>query len=117
MRRGDAKPRRAARLTTTAHHPWSARDASLLSNSRSFREGQRGQCAELAVEAAGEHPLEGAERLPLALAGCELAFVVDGGLSVQTFPGERDPVQRAVQLAVAAAVEPVASGRPARGLD
>ena len=25
MRRGDAKPRRAARLTTTADHPWSAR--------------------------------------------------------------------------------------------
>ena len=25
LRRGDAKPRRAARLTTTADHPWSAR--------------------------------------------------------------------------------------------
>src|SRR5207247_9156747 len=60
---------------------------------------------------------EAAGRLPLALAGCELAVVVGGGLSVQTFPGERDPVQRAVQLAVAAAVEPVASGRSARGLD
>jgi hypothetical protein len=62
---------------------------------------------EQAVEAAREVALEAAER---ALAGLALAFLalkVLAGDGVALGAGDRDRVQRPVELAVAAAIEPV----------
>src|SRR5206468_9587008 len=80
-------------------------------------QGQGRQRAELAVEVAGEHPLDAAPRLARGLARGEQALVVGRRFAVVADTGERDHVQGAVQLAVAAPVQSVALLLPARSVD
>src|SRR3954451_12213870 len=61
-------------------------------------------------DAAGEVALEAAHRFQAGLAFGALASDVVLGLGVASGPGERDPVDGGVDLAVAAAVEAVAVG-------
>jgi hypothetical protein len=60
------------------------------------------------MEAAREVPLEAAERCLVGLAFGFLALEVGLGGGVVAGAGDRDDVQRVVELAIAAAVEPVA---------
>src|SRR5262249_36779933 len=69
--------------------------------------GQKGLAFGGRVDGAGELTLEAAERLATALALALLALQISAGRSVDAALGDRDPVQGAVELAVAAAVEPV----------
>src|SRR5262245_26617487 len=57
---------------------------------------------------ADEQPFQGAERFAAALALGLLAFQVRACVGVVAGLGDRDPVERRVQLTVATAVEPVA---------
>jgi hypothetical protein len=61
-------------------------------------------------DAAGEVTLEAADRFAGGLALGLLAGEVGGGPGVEAALGDREAVQRAVELAVAAAVEAVAVG-------
>jgi hypothetical protein len=74
-------------------------DASMLS---------RGDLAEASVEVAGEGAFEAAAGFLGGLSGCEEALVVSAGLGVMADPLEGDDVQCPVELAIAAAVQPVA---------
>src|SRR5215212_6575218 len=56
---------------------------------------------------ADEEPFEAADGFAAALAGGLLAFEVGAGLGVVARLGDRDAVERGVELAVAAAVESV----------
>jgi hypothetical protein len=67
---------------------------------------------EQVVEAAREVPLEAAQRALFALALGFLARQVGLGGGVVAGAGDGDDVQRVVELAVAAAVEPVAVALP-----
>jgi hypothetical protein len=69
------------------------------------------------VTVAGEYALDAAACLSGGLAGIEYALVVGGGLGVVADPLKGDDVERPVELAVAAAVEPVALVLAARGVD
>ena len=64
------------------------------------------------MEAAREVSLEAAQRSFLGLAFGLLAFEVGLGGGVVAGAGDRDDVERVVELAVAAAVEPVAVALP-----
>ena len=66
---------------------------------------------------AGELAFDAAAGLAFGLPGGEQAGVVAGGLGVVADAVERDHVQGAVELAVAAAVEPVALLATAGGID
>jgi hypothetical protein len=68
-------------------------------------------------EVAGKHALDAAACLPRRLAGSEKPFVIGAGLGMVADPLEGDDVQCPVELAVAAAVQPVASLFAARGVD
>ena len=63
-------------------------------------------------DASGEVALEAAQRFAAGLAFGLLAREVGGGLGVETALADGEAVQRAVELAVAAAVEAVAVGSP-----
>jgi hypothetical protein len=63
---------------------------------------------EEAVEVAGEVALEATGRLAAALSFAYSAFDVVDGRLVDSAAGEDDLVEGAVELSVAAAVEPVA---------
>src|SRR3954468_2573095 len=67
--------------------------------------------------AAGEVALEAAQGFAAGLAVGLLAREVGGGLRVQAALGDGEAVQRAVELAVAAAVEAVAVGASGGGGD
>ena len=67
--------------------------------------GTRFQCVE---DDADELAFEAADRFAAALAFCLFAFEVCACVGVVARLGDRDPVERAVELAVAAAVEAVA---------
>jgi hypothetical protein len=60
------------------------------------------------IDGAGELSFEAADRLTTALAFVLLAFQVGAGRCVYAALPDRDPMQNAVQLSVAAAVEAVA---------
>ena len=60
------------------------------------------------VDGADEEPLEAADGFAAALAFGAFALEVVAGRRVVAALGDRDPVERGVELAVAAAVEPVA---------
>src|SRR6478752_6684845 len=69
-----------------------------------------------AVELAGDVPLEAAPDLPRVLAfGGAPGDVGPGGWAA-THPGRGDGVQRPVQRALSAPVEPMPHGAPAAGL-
>jgi len=61
-------------------------------------------------DAAGEVALEAADGFAGGLAFVSFAVEVGPGFGVAAGAGDRDPVQRGVELAVAAAVEAVAVG-------
>jgi hypothetical protein len=71
-------------------------------------DGGRGVGLEQVPDAAGEVALEAADRFAAGLAFGLLAGEVGDGLGIQSALGDRESVQRAVELAVAAAVEAVA---------
>jgi hypothetical protein len=62
---------------------------------------------EEAEDAAGEVALEAADGFAARLAFRLSAGEVGGGVGVQAALGDREPMQRAVELAVAAVVEAV----------
>jgi hypothetical protein len=66
-------------------------------------------CFECVEDDACELAFEAADRLATALAFGLLAFQVGASGGMDARLGDRDPVQRAVELAVGAAVEPVAA--------
>src|SRR4051812_5521696 len=68
-------------------------------------------------DAAREVALEATQRFAAALALGLLAGEVGGRLGVEAAFADGEPVQRAVELAVAAAVEPVAPGLAGGGWD
>src|SRR3954451_10538175 len=68
-------------------------------------------------DAAGEVALEAAQGFAAGLAFGLLAREVGGGLGIETALADGEAVQRAVELAVAAAVEAVAVGAPGGGRD
>jgi hypothetical protein len=70
----------------------------------------RGGGLEQSPDAASEVALQTAQRFAAGLAVGLLAREVCGGLRVEAALGDREAVQRAVELAVAAAVEAVAVG-------
>ena len=70
--------------------------------------------AEVAVDLAGDVALEAADDLRLGLSFCRAALDVGAGGRVRAQPGEHDPPQGVVGLAVAAGVEPVAGDFPRR---
>ena len=63
---------------------------------------------QVAVEAAGELSFEAADRVASGLAFGDLARDVGLGVGVHPGAGDRDDVQRVVELAVAAFLQPVA---------
>jgi hypothetical protein len=63
-------------------------------------------------DAAGEVAFEASQRFAVGLAFGAFAFEVGLGFAVAACAGERDAVQRGVELAVAAAVQAVAVGAP-----
>ena len=67
--------------------------------------GARFQCVE---DGAGEESFEAADRFAFALAFGLFAFEVGAGGGVVARLRDCDPVERGVQLSVAATVEPVA---------
>ena len=69
------------------------------------------------VEAAGEVALEAAVCLAARLALLQTPFDVRDRRRMEAFPRDQDHVERAVEFAVAATVEPVADGLPGRGRD
>jgi hypothetical protein len=73
--------------------------------------------AEASVELAGERPFDATACLPDSLARSEEPLEVGGRFGVVKDPLEGDQAQRPVELAVAAAVQPVASLFAARGVD
>src|SRR3954454_22844544 len=74
--------------------------------------GCRGRGLEELPAAAGEVALEAAQRFAAGLAFGLLACEVGGGLGIGSALADGEAVQRAVELAVAAAVEAVAVGSP-----
>src|SRR5437016_12207321 len=80
-------------------------------------QGEGWQRGELVVEVAGEHAFDAASGFAFGLAGREQALVVGGGLGVPADAAERDDVEGAVELAVAATIEPVALLAAAGGVD
>src|SRR3954465_1383513 len=72
---------------------------------------------EEAPDAAGEVALEAAQGCAAGLAVRLLAGEGGGGLGVEAALGDGEAVQRAVELAVAAAIEAVAVGAARRGGD
>ena len=70
--------------------------------------GVKASCLELVVEVAGELSFDAAACFAWGLAVAEEALVVGGGFGVVADAVERDHVEGPVELAVAAAVEPVA---------
>ena len=62
------------------------------------------------VDGADEEPFEAADRFAAALAFAAFALEVVAGWGVVAGLGDRDPVEGGVELAVAAAVEPVSLG-------
>ena len=79
--------------------------------------GRPGSCgsgavAEVAVDLAGDIPLQAADDLPLRQAFLGAPLDVGAGSRVGPHPGDHDPPQRLVGFAVAAAVEPVQATLP-----
>ncbi len=66
--------------------------------------GARFECVE---DDADEESFEAADRFAAAFPLCLFAFEVGARVGVVTRLRDRDPVERGVELAVAAAVEPV----------
>src|SRR5918999_5898061 len=75
------------------------------------------RCLEQAEEVAGEGALEAADRLARALALAEAALDVGDCGRVLLAAADDDRVQRAVELAIAAAVEAVAHDHARAGRD
>ena len=71
----------------------------------------------MVVEVAGELSFDAAACFAWGLSCCEEPLVVGDSLGVPAAAVERDDVEGAVELSVAAAVEPVALGLAAGGLD
>jgi len=69
------------------------------------------------VEVAGERTLDAAPGFAVGLAGAKQSLVVGSRLTIVADAGERDHVQGAIQLPVAAAVEAMTPLAPARGID
>jgi hypothetical protein len=80
-------------------------------------QGQPRHLARAAVEVAGEGPFDAAACLPHGLARHEEPLVVGAGFGVVADPLEGDDVERPVELAIAATVQPVASLLATRGID
>src|SRR5215467_10958368 len=74
-----------------------------------------GAVAEVAVDLAGDIPLQAADDLPLRQAFLDAPLDVGAGSGMGPHPGDHDPPQRLVGFAVAAAVEPVPAGDLAGG--
>src|SRR3989475_11360250 len=72
---------------------------------------------ESVVEVAGERTLDAAPGFAVGLAGAKQSLVVGSRLTIVADAGERDHVQGAIQLPVAAAVEAMTPLAPARGID
>src|SRR5579875_3889029 len=72
---------------------------------------------EQSPDASGEVAFEAADRFALALAGCDLALDIGPGGWTEVHLGERDDVDRAVQLPVTATVQAVALGLAGAGGD
>src|SRR5580693_1680933 len=70
----------------------------------------QGRFCELVVEVAGEVSLEGSHGLSFGLSFGDLALYVGAALGVVDGAGERDRVDRCVDLAVASAAEAVPDG-------
>src|SRR6266487_3156609 len=93
-----------------------ARGAAADMRARPSREAAgSGAVAEVAVDLAGDIPLQAADDLPLRQALLGAPLDVGAGSRVGPHPGDHDPPQRLVGLAVAAAVEPVPAGDLAGG--
>ena len=92
MRCGDAKPRRAARLTTTADHPWSAR----AEPARVPREAQLpppGESEAFARAQVYPHPIGALRRLPLEIMASPISVTLaprDPPAAVVALVGEHD---------------------------
>jgi hypothetical protein len=71
---------------------------------------QGGARFQASVDGSDEEAFEAADRFAAALALGRFAFEVVAGGGVVAALGDRDPVEGGVELAVAAAVEPVALG-------
>ena len=99
------------------HQAWGARHFDCVGmwvgRPRRWRSGG----VEDSPDVAGEVTLEAADRFSLALAFGVLALEVGASGRVGACAGEGDDVDRAVQLAVAAAVQPVALGVAGAGGD
>jgi hypothetical protein len=80
-------------------------------------QGKRRYLAQASVEVAGERTFDATACLPHGLAGSEEPLVVGASLSVVADACEGDDVERPVELAIAATVEPMASLLAARGVD
>ena len=102
---GAARPRSRARSRTA----WDCYRRLLC---QAERDGDVGGAVQEVPDAADEVALEAAQRFAAGLAFGLLAREVGGGLGVVAGLGERESVERAVELAVAAAVEAVAVGAP-----
>ena len=76
-----------------------------------------GRRAQVRVDLAGDVTLEAADDLFLGQAFFGAPFDVGAGGWVGAHPGDHDPVQGVVGLAVTAGVEPVAGDLPRRGGD
>jgi hypothetical protein len=79
--------------------------------------GSVGSRAQVGVDLAGDVTLQAADDLGLGLSFFGAPFDVGAGGHVRAHPGEHDPPQGMVGLAVAARVEPVAGDFPRRRRD
>src|SRR6266513_1361803 len=93
-----------------------ARGAAADMRARPSRELRgSGAVAEVAVDLAGDIPLQAADDLPLRQALLGAPLDIGPGRGMRAHPGDHDPPQRLAGLAVAAAVEPVPAGDLAGG--
>src|SRR5204863_7375514 len=93
------------------------RDAARAAPRSAGGDGGRGVGLKQVPDAAGEVALEAADRFAPALAFGLFAGEVGDRLGVQAALGDRESVQRAVELAVAATVEAVPLGLSGGGGD
>jgi len=82
-----------------------------------FVKDQGERAGELAVELAGDVPLEAAADLPGRLSLSGAPGHVSAGAGTAAHPGDRDGVDGPVEGTVAAAVEPVPDGLATAGWD
>ena len=108
---------RYLRVSASARHAgWGADGDRVGGSWRWGWNGGRG-LVEHVPDAAREMAFEAADRFPLGFAFAVSSIEVCTGRGVCPGAGEGDDVDRAVELAVAAAVQPVAFGVPRAGGD